>query len=167
MENGISGKKDKKQKEKPAEQTPDKKKQNEKQKKDKGKGEKLSPVKGEKTPAKSEKTPAKGDKTPAKGDKTTGKSPKQQGESPQKKTIEGGVIIEDVKLGNGQVAKPGKFVRVSHNIINKKKKIYFTIKNFFFFIFRFTTKADSRITIKCSIPQRKVPDSNSVSVDRK
>ncbi|XP_044736564.1 46 kDa FK506-binding nuclear protein [Chrysoperla carnea] len=32
--------------------------------------------------------------------------------SPQKKTLEGGVHIEDLKVGNGPVAKPGKFVQV-------------------------------------------------------
>lgn len=32
--------------------------------------------------------------------------------SPQKKTLEGGVNIEDLKVGNGPIAKPGKFVQV-------------------------------------------------------
>lgn len=41
------------------------------------------------------------------------KEQKQKGAaSPQKKVIEGGVIIEELKEGNGQLAKPGKLVQV-------------------------------------------------------
>lgn len=111
MENGVASKKQKKKQEKAQQQSPVQQQKSEKQKK--GKQDKQ---KGDKTPAKTEKqekTPAKGDKTPGKGEgKTPGKSPKQEGGSPQKKTIEGGVIIEDVRVGNGPVAKPGKFVKV-------------------------------------------------------
>ncbi|KAI4460073.1 fkbp-type peptidyl-prolyl cis-trans isomerase fkpa [Holotrichia oblita] len=112
MENGIASKKQKKKQEKAKEtqqKSPVQQPKNEKQTRGK--------LKGDKTPAKNEKqekTPVKGDKTPAKGEskKTPAKSPKQEGGSPQKKTIEGGVIIEDVRVGNGPLAKPGKFVKV-------------------------------------------------------
>lgn len=40
------------------------------------------------------------------------KTPKTPKEQPKKRTIEGGVIIEDLKQGEGQVAKPGKMCQV-------------------------------------------------------
>jgi FK506-binding nuclear protein len=45
----------------------------------------------------------KGQETP-KGPKTPG------ADTPQKKVLEGGVTIEEVKIGNGPVAKPGREV---------------------------------------------------------
>lgn len=63
-------------------------------------------VKAEKTPKNEQKQ--KGEKSP--------KSSKSPGEnsstSPQKKTIDGGVQIEDLKVGQGPVAKSGRNVRV-------------------------------------------------------
>ncbi|PSN49803.1 hypothetical protein C0J52_01375 [Blattella germanica] len=47
----------------------------------------------------------KGQETP-KGPKTPG------GESPQKRVLEGGVVVEELKVGNGPVAKPGRQVSV-------------------------------------------------------
>ncbi|GJQ77687.1 putative peptidyl-prolyl cis-trans isomerase [Trypoxylus dichotomus] len=106
MENGVASKKQKKRHEKlqqqEQQQTPTQQQKSEKQKKDKS-------TKIDKTPGKGEKASVKGDKTPG---KTPSKSPKQEGGSPQKKTVEGGVVIEDVKVGNGPVAKPGKIVKV-------------------------------------------------------
>jgi FK506-binding nuclear protein len=45
----------------------------------------------------------KGQETP-KGPKTPG------ADTPQKKVLEGGVTIEELKVGNGPVAKPGREV---------------------------------------------------------
>ncbi|KRT81323.1 hypothetical protein AMK59_5531 [Oryctes borbonicus] len=122
MENGVASKKRKGEQQKPnqQQQAPTQLQKSKKQKKEKPvKSDKTppksdkSPVKSEKTTGKTEKTPAKGDKTPNKADgKTPNKSPKQEGGSPQKRTIEGGVVIEDVKIGGGPAAKPGKFVKV-------------------------------------------------------
>jgi len=55
------------------------------------------------TPQQSGKKNKKGQETP-KGPKTPG------GDTPQKKVLEGGVSFEDVRLGNGPVAKPGREV---------------------------------------------------------
>lgn len=76
-------------------------------------------AKKEKTPkpekvAKAEKTTPKGEQK-QKGDKSP-KGSKSPGDSspvlPQKKTIDGGVQIEDLKVGQGTFAKPGRTVRV-------------------------------------------------------
>lgn len=42
------------------------------------------------------------------------KSPKVAGDNtlPKKRTVEGGIVIEDIKQGEGQVAKPGKICQV-------------------------------------------------------
>lgn len=74
------------------------------------KGDK-SPQGKDKTPA-TDKSPKKAEKTPKadKGQKTPGKE--AGGASPQKKIIEGGVVIEDLKIGNGPVAKSGRIVQV-------------------------------------------------------
>lgn len=40
------------------------------------------------------------------------KTPKTPKEQPKKRTVEGGVIVEDLKQGEGQVAKPGRICQV-------------------------------------------------------
>lgn len=40
--------------------------------------------------------------------------------SPQKRTVEGGVIVEDLKVGNGPVAKPGRMVNTYGILIDNK-----------------------------------------------
>lgn len=40
------------------------------------------------------------------------KTPKSTKDTPKKRTVEGGVVIEDLKQGEGQVAKPGKICQV-------------------------------------------------------
>lgn len=65
----------------------------------------------DKTPGKKEvKTPQQNEKQ-QKGEKTP-KGQKTPGGTPNKKTVEGGVLVEDLKMGEGQVAKPGKLVQV-------------------------------------------------------
>lgn len=41
------------------------------------------------------------------------KEQKPSAASPQRKVVEGGVMIEEVKQGSGAIAKPGKIVQVS------------------------------------------------------
>lgn len=85
-------------------------------------------AKKEKTPkaemvVKAEKATPKGDQK-QKGDKSPKVTKSPDGNSPvvpQKKTIDGGVQIEDLKVGQGSLAKPGRTVRVCfflyHHII--------------------------------------------------
>lgn len=56
-----------------------------------------------------ENTPKRKGSDESKGGDKTPKTPKQEGSS-TKKVLEGGIICEDVKIGNGPVAKPGKMV---------------------------------------------------------
>ncbi|KAF5301603.1 hypothetical protein FQR65_LT08908 [Abscondita terminalis] len=73
----------------------------------------------EETPKNEKKTKTKTEKTPLKTTKTDGqqKNTKNSGftESPSqqnKKTLEGGVIIQDLKVGDGNIAKSGRMVQV-------------------------------------------------------
>lgn len=50
--------------------------------------------------------------TTTKHEQQSKKQNKQKEQKEQKKKVEGGVQIEDLKVGNGDVAKPGKFVSV-------------------------------------------------------
>ncbi|XP_018905349.2 46 kDa FK506-binding nuclear protein isoform X1 [Bemisia tabaci] len=95
-----------------------------------GKGSKQenkTPKQDNKTPKQDNKTPKQENKTPnAKSDKKQPKTPLLNGSSvkpnekntPAKtpktpaKTLEGGVSVEDIKVGDGPVAKPGKFINV-------------------------------------------------------
>ncbi|KAF2900878.1 hypothetical protein ILUMI_05283 [Ignelater luminosus] len=63
-----------------------------------------------KTP-KQDKTP-KENKTPKQKSEIATKSPGEQAQSPQKRTIEGGIIIQDIKVGDGPIAKSGKLLQV-------------------------------------------------------
>lgn len=67
-------------------------------------------------------------KTPStdKKQKQEVKTPKSPKETPQqkKRTVEGGVIIEDLKQGEGPVAKPGKICQVGQT--NKRDNILHT-----------------------------------------
>ena len=49
-----------------------------------------------------------------------GKSP--GAETPGKRVLQGGVVVEDIKVGNGPVAKPGRQVSVSNRNFNIKGK---------------------------------------------
>lgn len=108
------------------------------------------------TPAKDNKQKSpqnekqKGDKTP-KGQKTPGKEG-----SPLKRTMEGGVVIEELRIGDGQVAKPGKLVQVGIDLTNE---CYWIIIMIFF---RFITKVDSRTITKCLTVRIKAQDLSSV-----
>lgn len=55
------------------------------------------------------KSLSKGDiKTPKGNESATSSSP----QSPKKQSMEGGVVVEELKSGNGPIAKPGKMVSV-------------------------------------------------------
>lgn len=41
---------------------------------------------------------------------------KEKGDKKEKKALSGGVFIEDLKVGEGSAAKPGKTIMVSHEI---------------------------------------------------
>lgn len=51
-------------------------------------------------------------KTPKGNESVTSSS-----QSPKKQSMEGGVIVEELKPGNGPVAKPGKMVSVLKNLV--------------------------------------------------
>jgi len=74
-----------------------------------GKQQKADNAQKNKTP-KGEKTP-KGDKTPNQKEVKTPASPNQQG-TPQRRTLEGGVVVQDLKVGDGQTVKSGKIIQV-------------------------------------------------------
>lgn len=63
----------------------------------KKKGQEVKQAKDEKQTKPGKENKARKEEKPAKG---------------QKKTVEGGVTIEDVRVGNGNIAKPGKSVQV-------------------------------------------------------
>lgn len=99
--------------------TPQKQQQSGKKDKKKGGGQD-SPGQGgqNKTPNQQQKTPNQQQKTPG-GQKTPGQqananTPKSPGGgnegSPQKRTLDGGVVVKDLRIGNGPVAKAGKHV---------------------------------------------------------
>lgn len=71
-----------------------------------GKQEAKTPKQDVKTPKQDKKTPKQEGKTP-KQDKKTPKTPTTPG---QKKVLEGGIVAEDLKPGEGPIAKPGKMV---------------------------------------------------------
>lgn len=87
------------------------------------------PEEGNKTP-KQEKVKTPNEKK-AKPEQKTAKSPKDQ---PKKRTVEGGVVIEDLKQGEGQVAKPGKICQV---LISVQSDDFCFYEDYFR---RFTTK---------------------------
>lgn len=58
------------------------------------------------------KNKKKGGETPGVGGTPKPQQSPQSGQTPQKRTIEGGVSVEDLKVGNGGVAKPGRLVTV-------------------------------------------------------
>jgi len=98
-----------------------------KDKKNKGKADNESPKKQNETPRKDGLSPKKEKqgKTPKQeiAQKKTPKSEKalKQGKTPNsttpspKRVLEGGVTIEEVSIGDGQVAKPGKMVTVYYS----------------------------------------------------
>lgn len=61
---------------------------------------------------KNEKTPMKTPKTDVQQKNKTPKSEESPLQHQQKKTLEGGVIIQDLKVGEGNVAKAGKMLQV-------------------------------------------------------
>merc|ERR1711860_68747 len=76
-----------------------------------------SPKKDAKTPKQEAKTPKQDAKTPKQDAKTPKqdvktpkqdvKTPKPEGGATPKKTLKGGIQLEDVKVGTGPEAKPG------------------------------------------------------------
>jgi len=60
---------------------------------------------------KDSQTKQKSNEQKKKGEKENQK-PQEKSQKPERKTIEGGVIIEDLKVGSGQAAKSGKVVQV-------------------------------------------------------
>lgn len=56
----------------------------------------------------------------AKKEKGDAKKDALQVEKKEKKALSGGVFIEDLKVGSGPVAKPGKVVMVSQLLVNCK-----------------------------------------------
>lgn len=88
------------------------------------------PEEANKTP-KQEKAKTPNEKK-AKPEQKTPKSPK---DTPKKRTVEGGVVIEDLKQGEGQVAKPGKICQVL-----MMKVFVFVTLNLFICSFRCITK---------------------------
>lgn len=89
---------------KDAENTPDSPEKKKKKKKKDGQ----SPVKEGQTPAKDGKTPAKDPEAKAVPKNVDGATP---GKTP-KRTLKGGLIVEDLKVGKGPEAKAGKMVSV-------------------------------------------------------
>lgn len=66
------------------------------------------------------KNKKKGGETPGVGGTPKPQQSPQSGQTPQKRTIEGGVSVEDLKVGNGGVAKPGRLVSLLHYISLQK-----------------------------------------------
>lgn len=48
--------------------------------------------------------------------KKEGKTPNKENQTPKKRSMQGGIIVEDIKEGHGAPAKNGKFVNVSIKI---------------------------------------------------
>lgn len=95
--------------------TPQQQQQSGKKDKKKGAGQDTPGQGGQNKTPNQQKTPG-GQKTP--GQQANVNTPKDKSPgagnegSPQKKTLEGGIVIKDIRLGNGPVAKGGKMLTV-------------------------------------------------------
>lgn len=81
------------------------------------------------------KSEKKAQQNQQKQEKTPNQQKQKPKETPQKRTVEGGLIIEDLKDGNGPVAKPGKVCQV-------RKLFFFVCSLLHFSKFRFITRED-------------------------
>lgn len=97
-----------------------------KSKKEKKKIEKNTPVKEAKTPNKDSKSNEKDSKTPNK-DLKGSKIVNKEAQSPKKKVLQGGIVIEEIKEGQGPVAKAGKFITVRNLILFIFAIIFFNL----------------------------------------
>lgn len=103
LQNGVSPKQ-KKKLQPTAPESPAQKQKTPKANKQQSPNEKTPTVKSAK---KEKQTPQQKTPKPEKPTKELTPSPK-----PQKRSLEGGVVVEDLKVGSGDLAKPGKMVQV-------------------------------------------------------
>lgn len=95
------------------------------------------------TPSKKSEEPNKSPKQDKVKTPSNDKKAKQEQKTPKdaqqqkKRTIEGGVIVEDLKQGDGQIAKPGKICVVLQFLNSTCIRVFNTLN-----LFRFTMKVD-------------------------
>lgn len=75
---------------------------------------KLKKLKGANGEAVDAPTPEKSDKTKEKGDKKEKGGKKEKAKSGEPKTLQGGVVVVDHKVGTGPVAKSGSLVSMRY-----------------------------------------------------